>query len=69
MFLTEAEIRELTGRRVRSSQVKVLRYMGIDHKVRPDGSVAVLRSHVEHQLGAKDAAPAAREVEPNWAAI
>lgn len=69
MILTEQELRDLTGRRVRSSQVKVLRYMGIDHKVRPDGSVAVLRAHVEHQMGAKDPAPAAREVEPNWAAI
>ena len=69
MFLTEAEIRDLTGRRVKSAQVKVLRYMGIEHRPRPDGSVAVLRAHVEHQLGKQEPAPATREVEPNWAAI
>lgn len=50
-LLTPAEVRVLTGRTHRTSQVVVLRQMGIEHKVRPDGSVVVLRAHVERVLG------------------
>lgn len=68
MFLTEEEIRELTGKTRRSSQAKVLNTLGIVHKIRPDGSLVVLRSHVEQQLGGR-APPAKKEkeYEPNWA--
>jgi hypothetical protein len=43
----------LTGRKQRLSQVMVLRALGLTHKVRPDGSLVVLRAHVEHELGGK----------------
>jgi hypothetical protein len=70
MFLDNAELRELTCRIQHAAQAKVLRAMGIDHRARPDGTIAVLRSHVEHVLGGtpgggrKKAAP-----EPNWGAL
>lgn len=70
MFLTEEEIRELTNRKQRSSQAMVLRTLGITHKVRADGSLVVLRAHVEHELGYRSP-PAKREKEfvPNWDAF
>lgn len=51
MFLTEEEIEALTGRIRKPSQSRVLSFMGIEHKTRPDGSLVVLRSIVEKILG------------------
>ena len=51
MFLTADEVRDLTGKVRNQAQVAALRHMGIEHRVRPDGSVAVLRAHVESSLG------------------
>ncbi|MHB8348410.1 MAG: DUF4224 domain-containing protein [Acidiferrobacterales bacterium] len=57
MFLTPEEIVALTRRKRRPAQVIELRYMGIEHRVRPDGSVAVLWAHVERlPLRAKEGA-------------
>ncbi|VVE10664.1 hypothetical protein PTE30175_02545 [Pandoraea terrae] len=50
-FLTQDEVRELTGRTKFKSQDHVLSVLGIEHKVRPDGSMIVLRAHVEQLLG------------------
>lgn len=47
LLLDSEEIEELTGRTRRGAQVRVLRAMGIEHRVRPDGSVAVSRAHYE----------------------
>ncbi|CAB4132953.1 Domain of unknown function DUF4224 [uncultured Caudovirales phage] len=69
MILSDEELRDLTGRSRKASQVQVLRFMGIEHKVRPDGSVAVLKAHVEQVLGAYVQARKVVEVEPNWGAI
>lgn len=69
MILTHTELVELTGRRVKSAQVRVLRFMGIEHKIRPDGSVAVLRAHVEQVLGVHAQSLKRVEAEPNWGAI
>lgn len=44
-FLDPDEVKDLTDKTRRPSQVKVLNAMGIEHKVRPDGSVAILRAH------------------------
>ena len=64
MILTDDELRTLTGKKFRTAQAQVLRYMGIDFRMRPDGSLVVLRSQLE-------AAPPKRKkpVEPNWDAI
>lgn len=50
-FLTREEVRELTGRVRHKLQASVLSLLGIEHKIRPDGTVIVLRAHVEHLLG------------------
>lgn len=69
MILTHGELVALTGRRRKDAQVRALRYMGIEHKIRPDGSVAVLRAHVEHVLGGADQGRVPKETEPDWSAI
>ena len=71
MILDKLELIELTGRRVKSAQVRALRYMGIEHRMRPDGSIAVLKAHVEQLLGATNPTVNRRteEIEPNWSAM
>lgn len=69
MFLTEAEIAELTQRQRHDAQIRALRFMGIEHAPRADGSVVVLRAHVEHLLGGVANATVSKEVQPDWGAI
>jgi hypothetical protein len=45
-----------------------LRFMGIEHRIRPDGTVAVLKAHVEQSLGLKSGSTI-KESEPDWSAI
>lgn len=47
MFLTDDEIKGLTGKVHRQAQVKALNFMGIPHRVRPDGKPMVIKSHIE----------------------
>ena len=48
LALTRAEIEELTERRRPAAQARVLRALGIDFRVRPDGSLLVLRENLLH---------------------
>lgn len=66
MFLDEAELAVLTQRVRSSAQAKVLAFMGIDYKLRPDGSLVVLRSHVEKQFGEGTTAKARRKTTPRF---
>jgi uncharacterized protein DUF4224 len=65
--LTRAELIELTGKKQRNAQLRVLVALGIDYKVRPDGEILVLRSLVEAALGGKRTRTVC--VEPNWEAL
>jgi len=70
MLLTEAELIDLTGKSRPSAQVRALQIMGIDHLIRPDGSVLVARALVEQLLGLQ--ARGNRSVksdEPNWESL
>lgn len=69
MFLTAEELKEMTKRTQYRAQVQVLRALGIEHKIRPDGSVLVLRAHVEKQMGGDITSSPTRKREPNWSAI
>ena len=69
MFLSTADIFELTKKRGHAAQVRALRRMGIDHKVRADGSVVVLKSHVEKIFGGNIEKPVRMKTEPNWNAL
>ena len=52
--LTRNELSELTHKIRPSAQARVLGQMGIEHKVRPDGSIAVLQSTVLTVMGSTD---------------
>lgn len=69
MFLTQDEIAELTNRVHRKSQRAVLNALGIVYKVRPDGSLAVARAHVDKEFGVAEGKKKAKEKEPNWGAL
>lgn len=69
MFLTHDEIIELTNRRRSDAQRSQLVIMGIEHRVRGDGSIAVLKAHVDKLLGGLPDIVAKRECKPNWEAI
>ena len=69
MILTYDELVALTGRRRKDAQLRVLRFMGIEHRVRPDGTLAVLRAHVERELGGGNEGKVNREIEPDWSAL
>ncbi len=69
MFLNAEEVHELTGKSRAAAQARVLRSMGIEHRVRPDGAVLVMRSHVEKIFGGRKDRVAAPPKEPNWAAV
>ena len=69
MLLNDAEIADLTHRTRHRAQAVVLRAMGIEHKQRPDGSLVVLRAHVEHLLGGTTPAKVSKAQEPDWDSI
>lgn len=69
MFLSKAELKALTNRIQYAAQVRTLRAMGIQHCVRPDGSVAVMRSHIEAVFGIENRPASRTPTEPNWGAL
>lgn len=70
-FLDKAAIIGLTGKRRRPSQLKELNAMAIQHKVRGNGSIAILWAHITKTFdGNPDSARRkAKAVGPNWDAI
>ena len=69
MFLSPDEIQLLTGKKFRSAQSEALRFMGIEHKVRPDGSIAVLKLHVEKVFGGIPEPKSEKKVILDWSVI
>jgi len=51
MHLTSSELIELTHYKVSKRQAQALYTMGFTYILRPDGSVAILRAHVESLMG------------------
>lgn len=72
-YLSAKEIKALTRKTWKSSQQKELEHMGILHAVRIDGSLAVLREHVEMYLLRKQPVVHKtrneRVTSPNWEAL
>lgn len=69
MFLSAKEIRELTGRLRRDAQAKALKAMGVEFRERPDGSLAVLQSHINKIFGGLDIHQTERRLEPKFGDI
>lgn len=67
MFLDQIELKELTGKTHNDAIINALNFMGVDHKVRPDGSVAVAKAFVEKAFGVTvNSKTTGRRIEPNW---
>lgn len=49
--LTDEQLYEVTHKRRPTAQCRALNKMGIEHRTRPDGTVFVHRSQVDHLLG------------------
>jgi hypothetical protein len=62
IVLTDAEIRDVTRKKRPSAQVRALRAMGIAHRMRPDGTVMVLRSSLQDEVSPS----VEQESEINW---
>lgn len=71
MFLDHEEIKGLTNTSRRDAQARALRAMGIEHKIRPDGSIAILRDHINKVFDGNPDSPrkTVKVVGPNWDAI
>ncbi len=69
MILDDTQLFELTKKKRSSAQAAVLSAMGIEHRVRPDGSVAVSEAHVERVLGGEVFKKKTKTIEPNWGAL
>jgi hypothetical protein len=63
LCLTDTELSQLTGKQRPSAQKRALRFMGIDHKLRPDGSLVVLRAILDPNAGRT---MPIKRTEPNW---
>lgn len=64
-FLTREELAALTGRTRASAQIRALRAMGVQHRVRPDGKPVVLWTDVQSDGARRQYKP----TEPNLAAL
>jgi hypothetical protein len=61
MILSKDEIAQLTSRTRRDAQVLQLNYLGVTYRVRTDGSIVVLRAHVERLFGVTPSTEAPRQ--------
>ena len=69
MILSKIQLIELTGKKHSSSQAFVLCCMGIEHILRPDGSIVVSQLHLEQVLGVVVISQSNKNKEPNWGMI
>ena len=65
-FLTEEELRHVTGRRRCRAQIRALARMGIAHIVRPDGRPIVTRQSLEVSV---NGARSDRSGEPDFSSL
>lgn len=63
LCLTHEDLIELTHKKRSSAQRRALNFMGIDYKIRPDGTVAVFRELSSNKVKTR------KPTEPNLSAI
>jgi Domain of unknown function (DUF4224) len=69
LLLSREEVADLTGRTQHAAQARVLRGMGIEHRVRPDGSIAVARAHFDSVFGGAGGGVKIKKTEPDFAGM
>lgn len=68
IILTQPELVELTNKVRHTAQARALRGLGIEFRLRGDGSLAVSRAHVEAVLGGAGSKKQTAK-EPNWSNV
>ncbi|MDA8256317.1 MAG: DUF4224 domain-containing protein [Betaproteobacteria bacterium] len=68
IILDPDELQALTDRSQHRAQRRILDALGITSRTRPDGSLVVLRAHVEEVLGLSSGGKVPESPEPNWSA-
>ncbi len=69
MFLTDDDLRDLTGFSRPSKQIEWLRREGFEHRVGADGHPRVLKAHVMSLMGAVDNAQIMRKSAPDFSSL
>ncbi|MDR5170693.1 DUF4224 domain-containing protein [Methylobacillus flagellatus] len=70
LVLTPEELIQLTGHRRSDAQCRELQHMRLEFRIRRDGTIAILRTHVEQELGMKESThKKPKQIEPNWDAL
>lgn len=69
MFLTRTELMDLTGKARPTAQARALQQMGVEHLRRPDGSIAVLRCHIDKLLGGGVGLTTRKKTEPDFSMV
>lgn len=70
MFLERDELKALTQRVQYKAQARMLRSMGVEFRTRADGTLAVMREHVQKIFGNEPEKRAnGKEFSPNWDAL
>lgn len=67
LFLDDADLERLTGRKRPAAQIDWLRDHGYRHEINGAGRAVVVRAEVEARLVSKVAR--GRSTEPNWSAL
>lgn len=66
MFLTPEQLQKLTGRQKTPSQEKMLKSMGVDYRLRGDGKLVVLASHIEKILNGQPESKTRKPITPDF---
>jgi hypothetical protein len=69
LVLSDEELRDLTRKVRADGQARVLKALGLTYGIRPDGSLVVLRVHLEEKLNPSSQPRKHLKVEPNWGAV
>lgn len=69
MFLTQAELAELTERKRKGEQIAWLKANGYHFATGANGHAKVLREHVQARLCGGSVTSAPVTLEPNWSAM
>lgn len=68
-FLTREKLHELTGKKTNPAILRSLKFMGIEHKIRPDGFPIVPTNHVEKILDGHPLVSSRIKSKPNFEAL
>ena len=69
MFLTQAELAELTERKRKGEQIAWLKANGFYYATGANGHARVLREHIQARLCGGSVSTASATLEPNWGAM